>query len=252
MKSVIIFYHVGGLDERGRFIVSEQMRLLKSSGLYDFSDKIFAGVVGHRYAVDWLTPYEKVELAYYDEDPTCYESKTLIALHEFVAKNIQDDYLILYFHTKGAFSQWRNNCKAVSSWRQVMGYWLIQDYRRCLELFEQYNLDTLGGNSINSYPTNVKNKKLFCEEREHAYHYSGNFWWATPQYIRRLKRPQVYTAKQYPHNHIHLRLRCENWVLSLMPSVRAGECFRYGNNLHPYQTPIHADQCNSNYFRLLR
>ena len=229
-------------------IVDEQMRMLIRSGLYADCRRIIAGIVGHEYALDWLKPYPKVEIAYYDCDSTCYESRTLQVLHQYV-QSCGECY-VLYLHTKGAHSQWVHNPRAVSSWRQVMGFWLVDEYRRCIALMKDHNLDTVGGNFADKCPDPGR-RELFCEGRPHACHYSGNFWWATATYLRRLPLPGVYRQTEFPANHFHLRLRCENWLLSLMPDVRAGECFRY-TNLHPYEVPLNLHDCRPGYFRLIK
>lgn len=246
---IVIFYHVGGLRPECGRIVKEQMRLLQSCGLYDVSTEIHAGVVGEEYALEWLRDYPKVSILYYDPDPTCYESRTLKCLHEHAKEHHEEDYFILYIHTKGAYSQFSCNARAVSSWRQVMGYWLIEQFRRCIRLMKDHNLSTLGGNFVNQFPENYT-KTLFCEDRDHACHYSGNFWWARASHIRTLHTPGIYRSRDFPSDHIHLRMRCENWVLSQMPNMRAGECFRYADT-HPYTKALHRDECAADYFRLL-
>lgn len=223
------------------------MKQLEDCGLYKDCSEICVGIAGSSATEGWFSNYPKAKIIYKNPDPTVYESLTLQALHQR-SKDLSNDHLILYFHTKGAHSQFTNNAKAVSTWRMVMGYWLITKYKRCLSLIEKHNLDVLGGNFVDQVP-NEGLRNLLCQGRSHASHYSGNFWWARASYIRRLHCPEVHTSKQNPNTHHHLRLLCENWLLSLFPHVRAGECFRYSDP-HPYSSPWNLHDCNGEFVLL--
>ena len=58
------------------------------------------------------------------------------------------------------------NC--VNDWRKYMEYFIIENYESCLVILDKY--DACGVN-LCSNPTK---------------HFSGNFWWSTSEYIKKL------------------------------------------------------------------
>lgn len=226
------------------------MKVLEECGLYKECEEVCVGIAGNACTRDWFAKYPKVRILYKNPDPTVYESLTLQHLYQRAKALSSSDYLVLYFHTKGAHSQFVNNARAVVMWRRVMGYWLVTNYKRCIELIQTHHLDVLGGNFIDQIPQEGL-RDMLCQGRTHACHYSGNFWWARTTYISRLHKPEVHTATQNPNTHHHLRLLCENWVLSLFPDVRAGECFRYSDP-HPYSRPWNLHDCDGKFVILAK
>jgi hypothetical protein len=83
------------------------------------------------------------------------------------AKNSTEPYNLLYLHSKGV-----NGNPFARSWRDYMEYFCIENWRECVSgLGDEY--DTCG---VDFYGPN-----------DHGnYHYSGNFWWATSDYIKTL------------------------------------------------------------------
>ena len=81
---------------------------------------------------------------------------------------------VWYIHSKGvsrsdwpiiaAIKSWTH----ITAWRKFMEYFLITKYQTCVEKLETY--DTCGAN-LRTYP---------------QLHYSGNFWWATSDHIKKL------------------------------------------------------------------
>lgn len=85
------------------------------------------------------------------------------------AKESTEPYNVLYLHSKGV-----NGNPFAKSWRDYMEYFCIEKWKDCVAgLGTEY--DTCGVNL--RHPVH--------ETTENA-HYSGNFWWATSDYIKTL------------------------------------------------------------------
>lgn len=132
------------------------------SGLIDQVEKINIGIVGDKEVI--LPKNDKINILYKNNNLKEYEFLTLQLLRDFCKKN--DDYNVLYLHTKGANS----DSKPINDWRQYMMYFLVEKYEKCFEVLE--NNDTCGVDLRNN-PT---------------LHYSGNFWWAKSNYIKTLMK----------------------------------------------------------------
>jgi len=95
-----------------------------------------------------------------------FEIPTINKVRDFAFEN--KDSKILYLHTKG-ISQTNKN---INDWIEMMLYFLID--KDCIDLLNEY--DTLGCN----YDDGLHGL--------HPRHYSGNFWWATTNYLSRLPK----------------------------------------------------------------
>jgi hypothetical protein len=110
-----------------------------------------------------LVEHPKVMYIYYGRDIDKYEIPTLKCLHTFSCHH--PNWNVLYIHTKGVSyhpeTLLYNNMK---KWRDYMMEHLL------FEVEPLGNYETSGCNYLDApYP-----------------HYSGNFWWASTNYIRRL------------------------------------------------------------------
>ena len=76
-------------------------------------------------------------------------------------------------HTKGASLADTPLQRAVNAWRKYMEYFNLERWRDCVEVLTEH--ETCG-----------------VELQSEDSHYSGNFWWATSEYIRRLPDPHQY------------------------------------------------------------
>jgi beta-1,4-mannosyl-glycoprotein beta-1,4-N-acetylglucosaminyltransferase len=98
-----------------------------------------------------------------------YESNTLNKLYHFAKNNPNSN--ILYLHTKGIGYSDDNN--KINDWIELMLYFLVEKHEICTELLER-GFDTIGCNYLQVYNPLTPP------------HYSGNFWWATTDYIKTL------------------------------------------------------------------
>lgn len=182
MSTIHIYWHIAQLNH-WREVVEAQLNKLINSGLYEAATTINAVILGEE---EFQLP-SKIETI---RSPrlSLYEFPTLALLWEQAKAQ---NGTILYFHTKGV-SKGKN--QFLDNWRTIMESSLILNWERCLIKLENYS--TVGV-EFRSKP---------------SWHYSGNFWWATQEYINSLPRPnynnnrwdaEMWLLSNTPHNHKH-------------------------------------------------
>lgn len=199
-KKIYIFYHIGTQNDIWENIVNEQLNLIVKSGLYDRIDKIYYGCNNDfcdRKLKTMFKNWVKIEPIPMALCPNIksYENMTINALIEFSHHN--PDCYILYLHNKGSF----NISKTSDVWRNYMMKVLVENHQLCLDLLE-CNYNTIG----------TLYKPLILPS-----YYSGNFWWANTNYIKKIPYIQDlsyrYTAEfsllkcKEKNKHINLGLR---------------------------------------------
>ena len=95
-----------------------------------------------------------------------FEMPTINLIRTFCENN--DNCEILYLHTKGIFHYNNPNNQCIIDWKNMMLYFLVDKYANCFDLLKKY--DAIGCNY----------------GLEPFKHFSGNFWWANSNYIKRL------------------------------------------------------------------
>ena len=189
-----IFYHCTTINDfYERFL--KTFSKIESSGLINKLEKFFVFVNGSTEKN--LLLHDKINLINYSLHPN--ESKTINQLRNFCIEN--KDCNILYLHCKGVTKQGNQN---VQSWIEMMEYFLIEKHERCIA--DLSNFDALGTNFGGSPP-----------------HFSGNFWWATSNYISKLN--QCKDSYYAP----------EMWVLSKHDANKIKCYFKTSKNLY-YQS----------------
>ena len=174
-KKILGFWHIGAMGDYAR-IVAEQYRALIDSGLHAASEKIIVGFIGGRNLElpTFILEDPKFEV-FATGDLRDYEYPTLVRLwHE--AQRRQDHFLCYYFHTKGASLSQTERQGAANAWRLYMEYFNIEKWKDCV-------------NILNGYETSG------VELQDAQSHYSGNFWWATSEYIRKLPNADEFWAR---------------------------------------------------------
>jgi hypothetical protein len=173
------FIHSCNLKEVGTHILHDIINHLTNSNVIQYFKKIFIVNIGEK-----LEPNDfqnnKIQIINYSDNPKLFEIPTINLIRTFCEYN--DNCEILYLHTKGI----SYNNKNVSDWKNMMLYFLIDKCVDCFKKLEEY--DTVGCN---------------YQESPHK-HYSGNFWWAKSDYIKRLNK--------IPDN--SKRHSAEWWILS--------------------------------------
>lgn len=169
-----IFYHASLMGERYNEIISSSFRKIKSSGLYDVADSITIGVLGDgEIALEKSGEYDKVKIVRLASDFLKSERPTIQMLWDHAQEN---NSLYLYLHAKGVANPHWNHIDGekefVADWRNYMEYFNVERWEDCVSLLNS-GYDCVGVNyKDNPWP-----------------HFSGNFWWATSDYLRRTERP---------------------------------------------------------------
>jgi len=167
-RKIIGFWHIGALGDWAR-IAGEQYAKLRASGLYDASQKIVVGFIGGQDRLSELT-FPMVGDPKFDlfttADVEDYEFPTLARLWR-EAQQTAEPFLCYYLHTKGASLAETPRQRTTEAWRRYMEHFTVENWQDCAAMLSMY--DTCG-------------VELQSEES----HYSGNFWWATSDYLRKL------------------------------------------------------------------
>lgn len=195
----IVVYHAAGMGN-WKEIVREQFALLRSSGLVSAMQR-----VGDRMRVthvgedlNWLieeAARQDVPIRIVKTAPEVGHGE-LFAIQEVerAAKQEGASRPILYFHTKGASCP-NDNTRLI--WRKAMNTYVVAKWRENMEAAR--GLDAAGWNWVNTGG---------------VWHFSGNFWIANPDFIRRLP-----DFTEYYRGRGCDRWACELWFSSL-PGAR--------------------------------
>lgn len=183
----IVVYHVAAMGD-WQDVVREQLRLIRDVGL---GAEVRCTHVGG--GLDWLLAEAKacdVNLVIVRSDPNTDHYETFAILEiERLARVENTDRNILYMHTKGVSAPGH---AGKHSWRRAMEEYVVRLWRR--------NVETLGDGS--GYDAIGLNWQQHSQQ-----HFSGNFWIARPDWIRRL--PDFVT---YHHALQCVRYSCEFWI----------------------------------------
>ena len=183
------FFHIF-LCNHWYTIVSEQLRILITSGLYDVSHAIYIGCVGSekekRLLEKYFTKvYPKLKIQYYSPDPKVYEFPTLQLIEQ--TKGI---YVGYYFHTKAVT---KPSETIQNHWRGWLNEAVLNQWKKHYRLIRS-RYDVSSVNYIKSYN-----------------HFSGNFWWFNRDYINRLPKVSTLNWKN--------RYDAESWICMGKPKL---------------------------------
>lgn len=188
---ILGFWHVYMIND-WYTVVTDQLRILLTSGLYDECEEISIGCIGfpeEKALLEKLVVnlYPKLKIKYYSQEPMEYEFPTLRLIEAD-----DSEYVGFYFHTKAITRSFET---IISHWRLWLNESVINQWRG-----HRANVE-------NSYDASSVN---FCKSPDH---FSGNFWWFNRRYIDRL--PAIdslelnnrYSAEQWicmcDHKHIY-------------------------------------------------
>jgi hypothetical protein len=232
-KNFSVYYHIWsppGTD-LWKLMVDEQLKRLMKSGILKYAN-VKCGISGPQAfeIVNFVSLYDWVEIIEVILDESQYEGLTLKYLYN---ECLENDNLkgVMYFHTKGishlcntreVYSHRR--FRAINSWRHFMEWGTIDRWKEATELLTTY--DVSGVNyCLDPWP-----------------HMSGNFWWASPKYIKTLINP---VNGVYPDDHRDFgpkpRMVYEKWI-----GLNNPKCFSFYNapssydhkNLQPDTSPL--------------
>jgi hypothetical protein len=164
-------------------IVTDQLRILITSGLYDRCEEISIGCIGTPQEKAYLdkfiiAPYPKLKVKYWSERAEDYEFPTL----ELIEKD-HSDYCGFYFHAKAVT---KPDATDINHWRVFLNEEILNQWQRHYD------------NICNGYDVSSVN---FLKSPDH---FSGNFWWFNRRYVDTL--PAI---KHLNHTN---RWKAEQWV----------------------------------------
>lgn len=180
-KNITGFMHVAAMGNWKEVIV-QQVQTLMRCGLYEKSTHICVTIVGDYESKD-LDIFAGSKFILHHGGPlTEYEFPTLVALHKHTKVH---DGLVWYIHTKGVGHAKNGKVFAgITDWRKYMEHFILEKHEACIQALITH--DCCG-----------------VDYKQHpAPHFSGNFFWATCEHIRRL--PDIATVRADVHfsNHI--------------------------------------------------
>ena len=175
---IAIFYHIAQMG-MSAFIYQQQLHRLYTSGLIEAADYIHFGVNGDNELFNVPDKVVVVQNKNWKE-----ETETLISLRDFC--NLNPDYKVLYFHTKGV----SKGTLTVNAWRLMMEYFVIDKWRECVEKLNEY--DCVGSN-LSPVGETLWSNGTITKPVEGSYNFTGTFWWANAKHIQTLNDDLLYS-----------------------------------------------------------
>lgn len=187
-----IYIHIATVNN-WESILFDLLWKIKDSNLYDEIDEIRCGILGDK-GNSKLFNLPKIKIIGESDDLSLYESFTINLLHDD-ALNAEEEFNVLYIHTKG--SKHDGNNINVLDWVKYLCYFNIYKYKTCFKYLHSH--DSVGVN---------------LQESRGSLHYSGNFWWSKSSYIKRLEKckrekyndPEFWLTEKRIGNYVNLWL----------------------------------------------
>ena len=217
-----IYYHIWAQDssESWVLLVDEQLKRIWRSGCLSTCD-VKCVITGDQSGkIEKLVSlYEWVEILECTNDQSEFEGATLKHLYnDCVESNVSN---VMYMHTKGIsnMTSYPERVRAVNSWRHMMEWACIDRWEENIRSLELEGYDISGVNwQPNPWP-----------------HFSGNFWWASSDYISSLKYPVDKNDDRYQY---------ERWIGTNNPSVK--NIYEPDKGLWLYRDDIYPKYLNTN------
>ena len=167
MKKNYCFIHSCNLNGTKRL-----EHLMKKLSNFKVFEKIFINNIGNPIDISFQ---ENIEVTNYSNDCKLYEIPTLNKIHLFSQEQLEN-VNVLYIHTKGV--SYPDDYHEENDWINLMLHYLLDI--RCVYLLNNYQ--TVGCN----YTTDGFNYDAEGYMTPAPPHFSGNFWWATSEYLKTL------------------------------------------------------------------
>lgn len=190
-EQIKVFYHLACMGN-WKEVFEEQMLQFGQNGFR----KVNLSVLGTEENVKTVTKTcddlnLEVQVVFQATELTYFEKPALLAIEEYAKKN---EGYVLYVHSKGV-SNPADQTKV--KWRRVMMRELIRNWESCMIQLPYY--DVIGVNWRDMPPTS---------------HFSGNFWYASTRYLRKLADFRHYYDHPLWDSISKKRLSCEFWISS--------------------------------------
>jgi hypothetical protein len=232
-----IYYHIYLTDDKTWIsLFLDQLKTFYDSSLDEKTDTFYISAIGNEQSLEYMTNILrycanflrcKVNIIFHQKknidndlnnfgdkphEKFTFESVMLQKLWEdcnFATEKLN----VLYFHAKTVTSIQRNLDKNDKDfgydilinnyhWRKFLDWGVIENHEECLELLKQKDVVSL---NYSSWPVP---------------HFSGNYWWATSEHIKKLPQPlkddwwpNFRKNNNFPH-YFPDRVKDEMWILS--------------------------------------
>jgi hypothetical protein len=212
---VYIFYHIF-CNSNTLAVVRDQVTKIIFSGLYEDVSKIFCFLTGNKENVAIVETFlktlpKKFSIQEIGIDDKSFERFTLNKIKDIV----HDKDKFLYIHSKGVTHPQNQNeaSDAVYLWRNYMEFYLIRHYKKCLEKLATH--DIVGA---------------IYKDFMIGPHFSGNFWWSTGAYFKRLIAG---------HTIGDFYMDPESFIFKAKPTFYKMDGTRIANDSILYKDPMH-------------
>jgi hypothetical protein len=218
-----------------------QFRKLEQSGLLAATDLLFVNLVGgplYEYRTPLLKGMKEKNniLSFRTLNPHDFEYSSLKLIYDLanlgsehspiklqLFSNVQHPFKLYYIHSKGAFVEtWADivtRYKNVRLWRDYMEYFVIEKWGDCIKVLDEYDVCGVEWRT-NPLP-----------------HFSGNFWWATDNYLGKLPNILDYwSANQFQ------RIWAEMYIGQSNPRVKDFSNFGYDMYKVPVTKEMYCDK----------
>ena len=177
-KKILVFHH-SYLINRWKEIVTDQIKLMKESGLYDNANNIYLSYYGDTEEVrkDFINHTKSLDVSnkflYHKNDENLNEFGCLQLISDTCKT---ENAYVGYCHTKGVWSESISANIGIKTWRDYLNYFTITKWKESIDkLKEGYDMT-----SVNHDYNDL-----------HRDYIVGGFLWTTSEYVRTLPYPCV-------------------------------------------------------------
>ena len=187
-----IVYHIYCYGDDYINLVEQQVKRLISSGVYDWCDVLEVSCIdtsGEFSGIDdAFSGLSKANI--FKTRDNKFEYWGIKRVWE-ISQRYNGE--VLYLHTKGVWNKFKDlesgvvsewKIKSVSSWREAMEYFLVDNYKQCIEDITINGFDSCGFTCVDRWVW-------------------GNFWWADLAYIRHNAEPADGADRWYYEAWLH-------------------------------------------------
>lgn len=159
--------------------IHDKLTRMKKEGLFKEKFQInFTIIQPTKEDLTWLN----LKIKQFTKNFNIYEFKENHVEFESIklVKEISDKNhgYILYIHTKGCYSN-KKMIMNILNWDEMMTFITIDNWKKCINKLKNYNC--IGANFI--YVSYIPK------------HFSGNFWWAKTDYLKKLDNIKLYKSR---------------------------------------------------------
>ena len=212
MKQIKGYWHILTINHYIE-VVSDQLKIMVDSGLYDECENIYVGVLGDseglRNVQELFKDYPKIIISEYSTSTDNFEFHTLKILKRQADLHAKEFYGF-YIQTKAiSYPKWDGvipnipNKNGITPEQAYIGGTFIRDYMNYYTLFRWRDNVTELNKGYEVCGTQLRPQREFLE------HYSGNFFWFNSEYVKLLKPIEALNRKD--------RYQAEFWLCSENP-----------------------------------